>query len=84
MIAVATACTVMSYAQYTIADETVTRFGTRNLVFTIYFVIYGIYRYLYLIHLKEVGGNPASTILTNFPLILNGMLWLAVVLFILY
>ena len=35
MIAVATACTVMSYALYTIADETVARFGTRNLLFTL-------------------------------------------------
>jgi 4-hydroxybenzoate polyprenyltransferase len=84
MIAVATACTVMSYALYTIEDETVAKFGTSNLVFTIPFVIYGIYRYLYLIHRKETGGNPTSTVLTDLPLFLNGILWLGVVIFIIY
>ncbi|UCH58590.1 MAG: decaprenyl-phosphate phosphoribosyltransferase [Anaerolineales bacterium] len=84
MIAVATACTVMSYTLYTIADETVVKFGTRNLVFTIPLVIYGIYRYLYLIHQKEIGGNPTIALLTDFPLLLNGLLWLAAVVFIIY
>jgi len=84
MIAVATACTVMSYALYTISNETITKFGTRNLVFTIPFVIYGIYRYLYLIHQKNMGGNPTNIVLTDFPLLLNGLLWLAAVIFIIY
>lgn len=84
LIAVATACTVMSYALYTIADETVARFGTRNLVFTIPFVIYGVYRYLYLIHQRKTGGNPATATLTDVPLVLNGLLWLVVVILIIY
>ena len=84
MTAVATACTVMSYALYTVADETVTRFGTRNLVFTIPFVIYGIYRYLYLIHRKEIGGNPTEELISDLPMFLNGLIWLVVVLFIIY
>jgi hypothetical protein len=84
MIAIATACTVMSYALYTISDETVTRFGTRNLIFTIPFVIYGIYRYLYLIHKKEAGGNPTTAILTDPPMLVNSLLWLAAVLIIIY
>ena len=84
MIAVATACTVMSYALYTISNETIAKFGTRNLVFTIPFVIYGIYRYLYLIHQKNMGGNPTNIVLTDFPLLLNGLLWLAAVFFIIY
>jgi 4-hydroxybenzoate polyprenyltransferase len=84
MISVATACTLMSYALYTIADETVARFGTRNLIFTLPFVIYGIYRYLYLIHQKKMGGNPTSALLEDFPLFLNGLLWLGAVVFIIY
>ena len=84
MISVATACTLMSYALYTIAGETVARFGTENLIFTIPFVIYGIYRYLYLIHQKQMGGNPTSALLTDFPLFLNGLLWLGTVIFVIY
>ena len=84
MISVATACTLMSYALYTIAGETVARFGTKNLIFTIPFVIYGIYRYLYLIHQKQMGGNPTSALLTDFPLFLNGLLWLGTVIFVIY
>ena len=84
MIAVATACTVMSYALYTISAETVARFGTRNLVITIPFVIYGIYRYLYLIHKKEIGGNPTSAVLTDFPLLLDGIFWLIVIILVIY
>ena len=84
MISVATACTLMSYALYTIAGETVARFGTKNLIFTIPFVIYGIYRYLYLIHQKQMGGNPTSALLTDVPLFLNGLLWLGTVIFVIY
>jgi len=84
MISVATACTLMSYALYTVSDETIARFGTKNLVFTLPFVIYGIYRYLYLIHRKKIGGNPTSALLEDFPLFLNGLLWLGAVIFIIY
>jgi 4-hydroxybenzoate polyprenyltransferase len=84
MIAVATACSVMSYALYTISEETVARFGTRNLVFTIPFVLYGIFRYFYLIHQKEKGGNPTSAVLTDLPLFLDGILWLIAVILIIY
>ena len=84
MISVATACTLMSYALYTISDETVARFGTKNLIFTIPFVIYGIYRYLYLIHQRQMGGNPTSALLTDFPLFLNGLLWLGTIILLIY
>jgi 4-hydroxybenzoate polyprenyltransferase len=84
MIAVATACAIISYALYTIADETVSRFGTRNLVYTIPFVIYGFYRYLYLIHQKKIGENPTSVIWTDLPLLLNSLLWIGSVVIIIY
>jgi 4-hydroxybenzoate polyprenyltransferase len=84
MIAVATACTVMSYALYTVAEETVTRFGTRNLVLTIPFVLYGIYRYLYLIHEKGTGGNPSSLVFDDKPLLVNCLLWVISAVIIIY
>ena len=84
MIAVATACTVMSYALYTVSPQTVSRFGTRNLVFSIPFVIYGIYRYLYLIHQKNMGGNPTRELVSDPPLLINALLWALLVVLIIY
>jgi len=84
MIGITTASSVMSYALYTVSSETVARFGTRNLILTIPFVLYGIFRYLYLIHQKQVGGNPTTAVLTDIPLLLNAVLWLVAVMIIIY
>ncbi len=84
MIAVSTACIVMSYALYTVSPQTVGLFGTRNLVFSIPFVIYGIYRYLYLIHQKNMGGNPPREIIKDLPLLINAFLWALLVVLIIY
>lgn len=76
MIIIVSAATVMSYALYTISPETVAHFKTTKLIYTIPFVLYGIFRYLYLVNLREEGGNPASILLTDRPLFLNIFLWL--------
>jgi 4-hydroxybenzoate polyprenyltransferase len=84
MIGIVTASTVMSYALYTISEETVRKFGTSHLIYTVPFVLYGIFRYLYLIHKKEEGGNPTKLALTDKPLLLNIILWFIVVTIIVY
>ena len=84
MIAVVTASTVMAYCLYTISDETVAKFGTTNLIFTAPFVIYGIFRYLYLVHQKAQGGTPEALILKDKPLLAAVFLWIAAVILILY
>jgi len=75
MIAVVTASTVVCYALYTKSVETVTKFGTRNLVFTVPFVLYGIFRYQYLVHQKGQGGNPEDILINDKPLLVNVVLW---------
>jgi len=75
MIAVVTASTVVTYALYTMAKETYLKFGTRLLGLTVPFVIYGIFRYLYLVHRKEEGGSPEKTLLTDRPLLVDIILW---------
>lgn len=84
MIAVVTASTVVAYALYTMSTETVTKFGTKNLEFTIPFVLYGIFRYLYLIHQRKVGGSPERVLLSDWPLLLDILLWVVAVGIILY
>ncbi len=84
MIAVVTACTIMAYALYTVSPETVARFGTRNLVYTIPFVLYGIFRYFYLIHKKGQGEDPTQLVLKDKSTLLNLLLWLVTVAIIIY
>jgi len=84
MISIVTATTVMSYALYTISEETVHKFGTTHLIYTVPFVLYGIFRYLYLVHKEEQGGNPARLALTDFPLLVNIILWFISVTMIIY
>jgi hypothetical protein len=76
MIAVVTASTLMAYSLYTMSAETIAKFQTPYLNLTIPFVLYGIFRYLYLVHKKEEGGNPTTVMLTDTPLIINTILWL--------
>jgi len=76
MISVATASTVIGYALYTMSAETVKKFQTDNLKYTIPFVLYGIFRYLYLIHQRQEGGSPEKILLNDKPLIINIILYL--------
>jgi 4-hydroxybenzoate polyprenyltransferase len=84
MISVVTASTVVAYALYTMSAETVAKFGTKNLVFTFPFVLYGIFRYLYLVHHRGMGGNPEQILTSDRPLMIDISLWVVSVLIILY
>lgn len=76
MIAVVTASTVIAYSLYTISKETVEKFGTTKLIYTVPFVLYGIFRYLYLVHQKEEGGSPEVLVLKDKPLLIDIFLWI--------
>ena len=84
LISVLTASTVLSYALYTISEETVAKFGTNKLFLTVPFVIYGIFRYLYVAHQKGQGGNPTEVVLRDKPLAANLLLWIAACAVIIY
>ena len=77
MIAVVTASTLIAYTVYAISAETAGRLGTPRLGLTIPFVLYGIFRYLYLVHQKRGGGSPAAMLLTDGPLLACVGLWMA-------
>lgn len=77
MISVVTASTLICYALYAMSKDTIEKLGTSKLIYTIPFVLYGIFRYLYLVHQKEKGGSPTEVMLTDKPMIFNVMLWIA-------
>jgi 4-hydroxybenzoate polyprenyltransferase len=84
MIAVVTASTLVAYSVYATSAETAERLDTTRLGLTIPFVLYGIFRYLYLVHQKRAGGSPADLLLTDRPLLACVGLWALSVALILY
>lgn len=84
MISVVTASTVVAYCLYTLSPEVANKLHVRHLYLTVPFVLYGIFRYLYLVHQKGQGGNPSRVLLTDPPLITTIALWLLTATIILY
>ena len=84
MINVVTASSVVSYALYAVAPETVQKYHTQDLVFTIPLVLYGIFRYLYLMYQRPGERNPTEAILRDAPFLINILLWGLAVVWIVY
>jgi 4-hydroxybenzoate polyprenyltransferase len=84
MVSVVTASTLIAYAVYATSPETAERLGTPRLGLTIPFVLYGIFRYLYLVHQKRGGGSPATLLITDRPLLACVAFWALTVALILY
>ena len=84
LLLVSAASSLMSYALYTIWPATVAKFGTEALLYTVPFVAYGIFRYLYLVKVSENTEDPAQMLLSDRPLLICVLLYLGAVLLILY
>ena len=84
MISVVTASTLVAYAIYTVHPETIEKFGTNRLGLTLPFPLYGIFRYLYLVHLREGGGSPSEMLLNDRPLLACVALWAVAVTIVIY
>ena len=75
---------LVAYAIFTVSPETSAKFHTDRLGLTLPFPLYGIFRYLYLVHQKEGGGSPSDMLLTDKPLLICVALWAATVASIIY
>jgi 4-hydroxybenzoate polyprenyltransferase len=84
LVGVVTASTVVSYAIYTIWPGTVEKVGSANLVYTVPFVVYGVFRYLYLMFAEGEGGRPSRSLVSDAPLAVNILLWVLTVSAIIY
>lgn len=76
--------TIIAYALYTVADSTIKTFNTDKLIYTTPFVIYGIFRYMYLTHKKNLGESPTQIVTKDIPIIINSFLWLVISFLIIY
>lgn len=84
LLMVSAAASLMGYALYTIWPGTVAKFGTEALLYTVPFVAYGIFRYLYLVGVSDRTEDPSQVLLTDRPLAICVMGYLAAVLIVLY
>jgi len=84
LISIVTASTVVTYALYTLSPDVQNKFPGKRLEMTIPFVLFGIFRYLHLIHHRDQGGNPTRSLFTD-PVLLSVVLfWAAAVILIIY
>ncbi len=84
MISIVTTSTLLCYIMYTLSPETVSHVGSSRMLFTAPFVIYGIFRYLYLVHQKRGGGDPSLLLFYDRSLLAAVLGWLAAALIVLY
>ena len=84
MATVAAAGVIICYALYTVSQRTVSVFGTENLIYTTPFVVFGIFRFMYLEYLNQKGENTTQIMLTDLPMILTVLFYVATTVFIVY
>jgi len=84
LISIVTASTVVSYALYTLSPDVQSKFPGKRLEITIPFVLFGIFRYLHLVHHDQQGGNPARVLFTDPVLLSVVLMWAASVILIIY
>jgi 4-hydroxybenzoate polyprenyltransferase len=84
MMSIAAACTILAFGLYTVSKETVDRVGTDHLKFTVPLVVYGVFRYLFLVHKRGAGGAPERVLLRDRPLQVALAAFLAIAAWALY
>jgi 4-hydroxybenzoate polyprenyltransferase len=83
MMAISAAGVIVSYSLYTVSPDTIALHRTDKLIYTLPFVLYGIFRYMFLVH-RSGGEDPAWTILADAHMLVVGALWLGVTLWLIW
>ena len=84
MTSILAATAIVTYTFYTVSPETIAKFGSDKMIYTVPMVIYGILRYLYLIHIQDLGENPSEVVLSDRPLQACVVIWAAVVVMVIH
>lgn len=84
MLIITASCMAISYSLYTVSERTIREFKTENLIYTTVFVLYAIFRYLYLLIKKNIGEDASQVILSDPPMFIDIFLWLLSCVLLLY
>ena len=79
LIGICAASAIIGYSLYTVSPETLAMHGTDHLIYTVPFVFYGVFRYLFLLHRRNGGGDPAAALLQDVHLLAAFLGWVAAV-----
>lgn len=81
---IAGAGVIVSYALYTVSSRTITIFRTENLIYSTVFVVYGIFRYMFIVMSNNKGENTSEDIVSDLPMIVNAILYSIFVILVVY
>jgi 4-hydroxybenzoate polyprenyltransferase len=84
MATVAAAGVIICYALYTVSARTLAVFKTENLIYTTPFVVFGIFRYMYLVYMNQKGENTTEIMITDISMIVTVILYVITTTFIIY
>ena len=84
MSTIAAAGVIICYALYTVSERTIKVFNTDNMIYTTPFVVFGIFRYMFLVYMNKKGENTVDIMLTDIPMIINVVLNILAIILIIY
>lgn len=84
IVSVSAAGVIICYALYTVSERTIREFNTEAMIYTTVFVVFGIFRFMYLVYKKSKGENATEIMLTDAPMIINILLYIITIIIIVY
>jgi 4-hydroxybenzoate polyprenyltransferase len=84
LIAICGGVIILAYALYTLSFEVIRKPKGNYMIYTVPFVVYGVFRYLYLMYMHKEGGDPTEIVISDKPLLINLLVWALSVFIILY
>ncbi len=84
IILICSTLAIVFYGLYTMSPDMINRLGHSKMIYSVVFVIYGIFRYLYLSHVKKQGDDPGEVLASDSPLLINVLLWILFICYLIY
>ncbi|MGE5351031.1 MAG: decaprenyl-phosphate phosphoribosyltransferase [Acidobacteriota bacterium] len=84
MATISAAGVIICYALYSVSERTISYLHSENLVYTTIFVVFGIFRFMYLVYKKSKGENATEVMMTDVPMIVNIILYVLTAIYIVY